>query len=124
MWDDYLRPASKVDYNLAIGEARKHKDKELQLEDGLELSPARKALRAANYSNQQAQGQAMKTHASIVAGGELEVGSVVSYALSNVDSTKVDPKCLTFVVVDKMNGTGGCLAALFCVANKAGLLNG
>ena len=54
LWGNYFRPASKVDYDLAIGKARKRKDKELEAKDNLEVLPRRKEICATNYFNQQA----------------------------------------------------------------------
>jgi len=43
----------------------------------------------------------MKRDALKKTGSDIEVGTVVQYNMADVDCTKVDPKMLTFVVVEK-----------------------
>ena len=63
----------------------------------------------------------MKRDAKKRTGGDIEDGTVVQYNMADVDCTKVDPKMLTFVVVQKRGGKGK-EAPVYKLANKAGVL--
>jgi len=63
-------------------------------------SPKRKHLRENATTNQRKQAKTMYQRAKKVDGGDYKVGDVVQIPLADVDTTKVDSKCITAVVVE------------------------
>jgi len=122
-WDVYYRHPMKSHYDEALVAARKRKADELEDEERLDISPNRKKRREDNFQAKQKQGRTMMRDAKASVGGDIEVKSIVKFNLHEVDCTKVDPKTLTFVVVQKKEGRGSN-APQFRLANSAGVLKG
>jgi hypothetical protein len=86
-----------------------------EADDEIMESPRRKRLRGKAFESQQKQADGMKKKARKV-DGNLEEGNIVHVGLSDVDSTKVDGKNLTLVVVE-ITGKG-----MYRLAAKNGVL--
>ncbi|KAL9181125.1 hypothetical protein ACHAXT_009930 [Thalassiosira profunda] len=99
-WGASYRHPTAMDFARAKEAAKKRKDLHDQREQDLDESPRRKKMRDDAVEAMQRNGRAMKERVEKVE-GELEVGSVVQVPLHDVDTTKVDGKTLTLVVVQK-----------------------
>ena len=120
-WNNYYRHPEEVHYKEALVSARKRKAGQLDDEEALDVSPGRKKRRDDNFRAKQQQARGFKANAAKAAGGEIEIGAVVQYNSAEVDTTKVDPKTSTFVVVDRRSAKGAG-AATYKLANQAGVL--
>ena len=104
-WDMFYRHPNRKEFCEASEEAKKN-NKKLEMDEyAMMESPGRKKLRDAAAISMMSNGRNMKMNASKI-DGEIEVGSIVRSSLSDVDCTKVDGKCLTLVVVDKISEKG------------------
>ena len=98
----------------AIEAGRKCKRKEKEDEIDLNESPRQKKTRDNACIAMKRGGRTMKLNAEKVA-GDIEVGSIVRVPLADVDTTKVDGKNLTLVVVEKKeHGNGPARYRLAC----------
>ena len=101
----FYRHPNRKEFCEASEEAKKN-NKKLEMDGYVMMeSPGRKKLRDAAAISMMSNGRNMKMNASKI-DGEIEVGSIVWSSLSDVDCTKVDGKCLTLVVVDKISEKG------------------
>ncbi len=101
----------------AVATAKKCKQAGAEEEACINESPCRKKMRDNACIALKKGGRKMKVNAS-KAGGDIEVGSIVQVPLKDVDTTKVDGKNLTLVVVDKvkpMTGSGPAQYRLACM---------
>ena len=96
----YYSHPSKNDFKDAIEAAKKRGNQRVVDENNINESPRRKKMRDNAVMALQGGGRNMKDNASKV-GGEIDVGSIVQKPLNDVDTTKVDGKTLTLVVVEK-----------------------
>lgn len=88
------------DIKSARNDAEKRLEQRKKDDDDIHQTPRRKHLREKATSNQKKQAARMLKRAKIADGGEFNVGDVVQVKLHHVDTTKVDPKNITAVVVE------------------------
>ena len=97
--------------------ARRRRQDGAKEEAHLNKTPCRKKMRDDACIALKKGGRKMKENASKVGGG-IEVGSIVQVSLKNVDTTKVDGKNPTLVVVQKVHprtGSGPAKYRLACI---------
>jgi hypothetical protein len=100
-WDMLYQSPAEGDMRDAVRESQKKLQDQVATDNRIEESPRRKAARYDACISQKRGGRQMKEMASKVNGGDIEVGCVVQVTLKNMDSTKVDGKNITLVVVEK-----------------------
>ena len=100
-WDMYYRHPSALNFAEAKKAAKKRKERHDQTELDLQETQRRKKMRDNAVAAMQEGGRAMKQRATKV-GGEIDEGTIVQVPLADVDTTKVDGKTLTLVVVEKV----------------------
>lgn len=98
-WGSYYRMPSQDSIFAAEDEAEKQASAEADGDERIMESPGRRSLRSAAHQNLTKQADTMKRRAKDVA-GDVKVGSIVHVPLDDVDSTKVDGKNITAVVVE------------------------
>ena len=105
----------------AVVMAKKRKQNGAESAAHLDESPRRKMMRDGACIEMKKVGRKMRQNASKV-GGDIEVGSIVQVPLHNVDTTKVDGKNLTLVVVQKVVPRAGNGPAKYRLACSKGPL--
>ena len=98
-WGSYYRMPSQDSIFAAEDEAEEQASAEADGDERIVESPGRRSLRSAAHQNLTKQADTMKRRAKIVA-GDIKVGSIEHVPLDDVDSTKVDGKNITAVVVE------------------------
>ena len=88
------------DIESARNEVKKRLEQRKKDDDDIDQTPNRRQLRKRATSNQKKQAATMLKRAKIADGGGFKVGEVVQVKLHHVDTTKVDPKNITAVVVE------------------------
>jgi hypothetical protein len=84
----------------ARNDAKQRLEQRKKDDDDIDQSPKRRRLREKATSNQKKQAATMSKRAKIADGSEFKVGDIVQVKLHHVDTTKVDPKNITAVVVE------------------------
>ena len=102
-WDMLYKSPTEGNMHAAVRESQKKLQDQFTTDSQIDESPRRKAARNDACIYQKRGGQQMKDMASKVNGGDIEVGCVVQVTLKNMDSTKVDGKNITLVVVEKVS---------------------
>jgi hypothetical protein len=100
-WDMLHNTPTEDNMRAAVKESKRKLELQLIMNKRLEESPNRKSARYHTYIIQKSGGHKMKDDAS-KCNGEIKVGCVVQVTLKNMDTTKVDGKNLTLVVVEKV----------------------
>ena len=118
-WDTLYRHPSTTDHRKAVEEAEKMSTTDE--DDDVFQSPRRKKLREDAYLGQLRQGRNMRGKSLSGHDSEIEVGTVVQFALHPVDvPNKVDGRNMTCVVVTKVKGKGYLEAPKYRLACTAG----
>jgi hypothetical protein len=122
-WGQWFRHPTITDYWSAIQSDKKRKKEMEGKEIDLNESPARKKLRDDAYGAMVTQGRAMKKAIEDSSSETaVAVGSIVQVPLHDVDTTKVDGKNLTLIVVEVVKKKGNS-CPLYRLACKAGVLD-
>jgi hypothetical protein len=95
-----------------------HREKALLLDE----SPNRKLLRDKAYDALTTQAKRMKVNAQNYGDKQLDVGTIVHVPLADVNTTKVDGKNLTLIIVDKVHQKGSS-PTTYRLAFKSGVLS-
>jgi hypothetical protein len=100
-WDMLYQSPTEGDMRAAVLESQRKLQDQVIIVNKIDESPRRKAARNDACIYQKRGGCQMKDMASKVK-GDIEVGCVVQVTLKNMDSTKVDGKNITLVVVEQV----------------------
>ena len=98
-WNIYYRRPTVTSMEKAREDAKAEQIDAMEVDEEIMESPRRKRMRGKAFESQQKQAEGMKKRARKV-DGKVKEGNIVQIGLSTVDSTKVDSKNLTLVVVE------------------------
>ena len=103
MWGEMYTAPCENSVNISLQVEKKRKHSSLETSNDITESPRRKLSRFKAHQSIIHQARRMTSNTVKSVDDNIDVGTVVQVALSDVDTTKVDPGNLTLVVVEIQN---------------------